>query len=218
MIDSADPKPALWLARRSTAFVTILAAAILGVAPVANAQDWGEDENEDWSESQPNEPRPRATTSQSPRGNPADKGWSIRSGLGFTTDPTTFLLNVEAPYALDSWIAVGPMLQLGLEQDNTLVMPTANVTLKVPDLPGRDFDRLTPYGFAGIGMAYIEREKRGDDRDGAGFLITTGFGIEYQVSERVFFGSQMMLNFLPSKTQGETFIYSWQMGGIRFAF
>lgn len=218
MIASADSKPALLRAGRSTALLAFLAAALLCAAPIANAQDWGDESEDDWSAPQPTETRARSTAPTYSRANPADTGWSIRSGLGFTADPTTFLLNVEAPYALDSWIAVGPMLQLGLEQDKTLVMPTANVTLKVPDLPGRDFDRVIPYGFAGIGLAYIEREKRGDDGDGTGFLITTGVGVEYQVSERVFFGSQMMFNFLPSKTQGETFIYSWQMGGIRFAF
>ena len=34
----------------------------------------------------------------------------------------------------------------------------------------------------------------------------------------VFFGSQMMFNFLPEETEDETFIFAWQLGGIRFAF
>ena len=218
MIDSTDPKPATSRPRRSTIGVAILATATLFTAPLAHAQDWGDDSNDDWSAPQPTESRAQSTSPVFSSASPADTGWSVRSGLGFTASPTTFLLNVEAPYAFDSWIALGPMLQVGLEKDDTLVMPTANLTLKVPDLPGRAFDRVTPYGFAGIGFAYIEREKRGKDRDGAGFLVTAGAGIEYQVSEKVFFGSQMMFNFLPSKTQGETFIYSWQMGGIRFEF
>ncbi|MEZ4280896.1 MAG: outer membrane beta-barrel protein [Myxococcota bacterium] len=216
MIVSASRTTAPNRARRPALFWTaLLAGLILGGAP-ALAQDWGDDANDDWAAPQPAPaPAPRARPIRRPGD---DLGWSARTGLGFTADPTTFLLNFEVPYAFESWFALGPMLQVGLDQNDALVMPTVNMTLKVPDLPGRDFDRVHPYGFAGIGLAYIEREVGNDDRDGTGFLVTAGFGVEYQVSERVYFGSQMMLNFLPKKTERESFIYSWQMGGIRFVF
>lgn len=198
---------------------TALAASLLAcllvatTAPPAEAQDWG-DEGDDWSA--PAEP---AQTAPAPtRRDDGARGFSVRTGLGFTADPTTFLVNFELPYSFENWIALGPMFQFGIEEDDLLVMPTANVTLKVPNLPGRSWDRVIPYAFGGLGFAYVEREHRGREREGAGFLIDTGFGIEYQVSEKVFFGSQMTFNFLPQKTQGERFIYSWQMMGIRFAF
>ncbi len=209
------PRPAI-------AWALLVAGLLFGGAP-AMAQDWGDDTNDDWAASQPEPAAPAPAPRVRPFRRPGDDlGWSVRSGLGFTADPTTFLLNFEVPYAFESWFALGPMMQIGIEDEDTLVMPTINMTLKVPDLPGRNFDRVHPYGFAGIGLAYIEREVRRngqtDDRDGAGFLVTAGFGVEYQMSERVYFGSQMMLNFLPRQTEGENFIYSWQMGGIRFVF
>ena len=204
--------------RRSSGVLGLLAllasfCLLAAAAPRAQAQDWG-DEGEDWgAPAEPARPAPAST-----RRDDGSRGFSVRTGLGFTADPTTFLVNFEVPYSFERWIALGPMLQFGIEGDDLLVMPTANVTLKVPDLPGRSFDRVIPYAFGGLGFAYIERHHRGQDREGAGFLIDAGFGVEYQVSEKVFFGSQMTFNFLPQKTQGERFVYSWQMAGIRFAF
>ena len=220
MIASAASKCATLRAGRfaTTVLTTFAAALALLSAPLVQAQDWGDDSEEDWSAPPPAEPRAPASNAPSPARRAGGTGWSFRTGIGFTADPDTFLLNLEVPYALERWISIGPMVQLGLEEDDKLVMPTVNVTLKVPDLPGRTFDRVHPYGFAGIGMAYIEREVAGNDRDGAGFLVTTGIGVEYQVSQRVYFGSQMMFNFLPEETEDETFIFAWQLGGIRFAF
>lgn len=202
--------------RRPTVVPALLFAGLLLCGAPAWAQDWGDDSHDDWNAPQPAPaPTARARAIRRPGD---DLGWSVRSGLGFTADPTSFLLNFEVPYAFESWFAIGPMLQIGLAEDDTLVIPTLNMTLKIPDLPGRDFDRVHPYGFAGVGFAYIEREVRNEDRDGAGFLVTAGLGVEYQVSERVYFGSQMMFNFLPKETEGDHFIYSWQLGGIRFVF
>ena len=202
--------------RRPAVVCALLFAGLLFGGAPARAQDWGDDSHDDWTAPQP-APAPAAPAPAIRR--PGDDlGWSMRSGLGFTADPTTFLLNFEVPYALDAWFAIGPMLQIGLAKDDTLVIPTLNMTLKIPDLPGRDFDRVHPFAFAGIGFAYIEREVRNEHRDGAGFLITTGLGVEYQVSERVYLGSQMMFNYLPKETEGDHFIYSWQLGGIRFVF
>lgn len=197
------------------------AASLLAV-PLAQAQDWGDDSSEDWEAPQPAQASPARTGSTSGGRSSsirnAAAGWSARAGIGFTADPETFLMNFEAPYSFNEWMALGPMLQIGVDDNYTVAMPTANLTLKVPDLPGRDFDRVTPYAFAGIGFAVIEREVNGDDKDGAGFLIDFGVGLEYQVSEKVFLGSQMMFNVLPSKVQNEEFIFSWQIAGIRFAF
>jgi len=153
-----------------------------------------------------------------PSGNGPSSNWSLRTGIGFTADPTTFLLNFEAPYAFDRWVSVGPKFQVGLDKDNTVLAPTVNVNLTIPDLPGESFDRLHPYLFTGIGFAYLENDNRRHDDSDAGFLINFGFGLEYQVRENVFLGSEMIFNFLPKKTVGEHFFYAWQIGGVRFAF
>lgn len=149
-------------------------------------------------------------------GGPAE-GWSARLGAGFTAGPDTFLLNFEAPYAFNEWIAVGPMLQLGLDDDHTIAAPTLNVTLKYPELPGV-FDRVIPYAFGGLGLAVIKDDRARNDDTSVGFLIDVGMGAEYQLSDRVFVGTQMMLDFLPKQTQGQKFIFAWQIGGLRYAF
>lgn len=149
-----------------------------------------------------------------------DMGWSARAGLGFTANPTTFLLNFEAPYSFNEWLAVGPMLQVGIdeEDDYTIVAPTMNVMLKYPDLRGTGFDRVVPYAFAGLGLAVIDDDNANNDKTSTGFLIDVGAGVEYQLTDRLFLGTQMMFDFLPSQTQGQHFIFAWQVGGLRYAF
>lgn len=184
-----------------------LAMLATAVPNPSAAQDWGNESDESWS---------NPTTRQD--GIESSTGWSFRAGIGFIDDPTAFLLNFEAPYALDQWVSVGPMIQAGIDDNNTVVAPTVNLTVKIPDLPGEDYDRVKPFGFIGIGFAYIEDDNRRNDDSSAGFLIDFGFGLEYQVSDSLFVGSQMMFNFLPETTLGQNFFYSWQVGGVRLAF
>lgn len=147
-----------------------------------------------------------------------DEGWSARAGIGFTANPTTFLMNLEAQYAFDDWIAVGPMLQLGLDDHYAIVAPTLNVTFKYADLPGRDFDRLVPYTFGGMGFAVIDDDRARNDKTSTGFMIDLGAGVEYQLTDNLFLGTQVMFDFLPQQTQGQKFIFAWQIGGLRYAF
>ena len=177
------------------------------------AQDWGSESDDDWSQ-----PTNSRSTQAGSGGSGPSTGWSLRAGIGFIDDPNAFLLNLEVPYAFDRWVSVGPMFQIGLHDNNTIVAPTVNVTVTVPDLPGGNLDRLHPYGFVGMGFAYLEDDNRRKNDSSAGFLINFGFGLEYQVSDRFFVGSQMMFNFLPEEVLDEDFFYSWQIVGARFAF
>jgi hypothetical protein len=38
------------------------------------------------------------------------------------------------------------------------------------------------------------------------------------LSERLSVGTRMIFNFLPERTLDEKFWYSWEIGGLRFAF
>lgn len=185
-----------------------LAALVLAVwtpSPTA-AQDWGSDPEADWST--PSRSDPVATLS----------GWSARAGLGFTAAPESLLLQFEVPYAFDQWVSAGPLLQVGFDGENTVVGSSMNVTITIPDLPGSDFDRLHPYGFVGLGFAVVEDDDRKDDNISAGLLIPVGFGIEYQISDRLALGSQMTFNILPEEILEQRFWYSWQVGAVRIAF
>jgi len=51
---------------------------------------------------------------------------ALRTGLGFTADPTTFLMAIELPYSLTRNLTLGPLLQIGVDDRETLVAPTLN--------------------------------------------------------------------------------------------
>ena len=106
------------------------------------AQDWGSDPEDDWTT--PAQSAPASSSSAY-----GLTGWSLRTGIGFTAGPDTFLMNFEVPYAFDRWVSVGPMMQVGVTSDDTIVAPTLNVALSIPDMPGTAFDRVVPYGFVG---------------------------------------------------------------------
>ncbi|MAG29580.1 MAG: hypothetical protein CL908_01645 [Deltaproteobacteria bacterium] len=188
--------------RAALGLTLLLYATGIALPDSSAAQDWG-----DPSYDSPSSP---------PAGD--EIGWSLKAGFGFTHDPSTFLMNFELPYAFDRWVSAGPMIQVGVEDDITIVAPTLNVGVRLPDMPGSDFDRFHPYGFAGFGFAVIEDDDERNDQRSAGFLVDFGFGLEYQLSDHVFLNSQMMFNFLPRRTQDEKFFYAWQMAGMRIAF
>jgi opacity protein-like surface antigen len=187
-------------------WTVLLALLVFGwlstlVAGSAAAQDWGY-EDDGWSQ-----PTIRNDAPQ------PDTGWAIKMGLGFTDDPNTFLLYLEAPYSFDQWVSIGPAIQIGIDDHNTIVAPTANLTVTVPI-----FDRLRPYIFTGVGFAYLAEDGiRGDDGK-FGFLINSGVGLEYQLSQRLALGSQMIFNFFPNQTLGKDLYYAWQVAGVRIAF
>jgi opacity protein-like surface antigen len=204
------------LSRLEPALVLGLSIGLLvtSLAMSASAQDWGQEADDDWATPTESRSRTQDTTSHGP----ALTGWSGKFGIGFTASPDSFLMNFEAPYRFDRWVSAGPMIQVGLDDHDTIVAPTANVTVTIPDLPGEDFDAFHPYGFAGMGFAYIEKDNRRNDKSSAGFLVDFGFGVEYQLSERFFLDSQMMFNVLPERTLDQRFFYSWQVLGLRVAF
>ena len=192
-------------ARSSERFVRILGVAFIGffstlMSGSATAQDWGS-ENDAWSQPTVRYEQPQGGT-----------GWDLKLGLGFTDDPNTLLLYFEAPYSFDQWVAIGPALQIGIDDHNTIVAPTVNLTVNVPL-----FDRVRPYGFAGVGFAYLRKDNRPGSDDGADFLINCGFGLEYQLSARLSMGSTMIFNFIPNEVINKNFFYSWQVLGVRIA-
>ena len=220
MIASAHPNSAASRARRLAVLPMLLVAALLLASAPAQAQDWGDDSNDDWSAPQPAEPPPPAPSrSRSSSYRSSAPGWSVQTGIGFTADPDTFLVNLDVPYYFNEWIAFGPAMQIGVTDKRTVVSPTGHVRITVPDLPGRAFDRVHPYGIAGMGFTVIENDNGRRDGDAAvGFLIDFGAGVEYQVSEKVFLGTQMLFNVLPADVKREDFYFAWQVAGIRFDF
>lgn len=214
---TAETGPSRKTIRRSCPWrwsLTAVMLATIGWAGAIDAQDWGESED-GWSED--SEPY-RESNESSTSSTPVTTAWSLRAGVGFTIDPNTFLMNFEVPYRFDQYVSLGPMVQVGVEEQRLLVAPTANLTLTIPNLPGESLDRFHPNIFGGIGFAVIENDKRGGDKKSAGFLVNAGFGLDYQLSEHLSIGSRMIFNFLPERTLEQKFWYSWEVAGIRLAF
>lgn len=175
----------------------------------AHAQDWGS-EDDDWSSGD----SLGGTTTAGPPTTP----WSFRAGMGFTNDPDTFLLNFELPYRFDQYVSAGPMMQVGLEDNRFIVAPTMNLTVTGANLLSGELARFQPTIFAGIGFAILNNDDRGGDTQDAGFLVNTGFGIDYLLSDRVTIGSRMLFNFLPGGTLDERFFYAWEVASVRLNF
>ena len=155
---------------------------------------------------------------------PAPSSVSLEAGIGFTADPDTFLLAVELPFQVARQVEIGPLVQLGVADNHTIVAPTLNGRY-VFDLASwgawgkrPTLRRLHPMVFGGLGFAYINRDRPSGDRDDIGFLFDLGFGAEYELSPRVSVGSRMTFNVLPGGVVGEDFFFAWQVGTVRFRF
>ncbi len=150
-------------------------------------------------------------------------GWlnplSVRGGLGFTLDPDTFLLSFAGDYALSEQFSLGPLLQLGLSGDDTIVAPTLNAQYSF-DLHGMgpELSRLNPFVQGGLGFAFIHEDLRFGEDDDLGFLFNLGFGVEYDLTDRFALGNNLLFNIMPDEVNQENFFFSWQFATIRFRF
>jgi opacity protein-like surface antigen len=140
--------------------------------------------------------------------------WIGEAGAGFTSSPDTFLLTVEGDYYFDQHVALGPLLQLGLSGDDTIIAPTANVRY-VFDAAETPFK---PFVQGGAGFAYLEKDGRRGDDDDIGFLFNFGGGTDFRISDNMQLGTGVMFNFLPGDVLGEDYFFSWRVlsVGVRF--
>ena len=146
----------------------------------------------------------------------ANRGWAFEAGLGFTAGPSSFLMQFEAPYRFGSQISLGPQLQIGVSDSVTLVAASANARLSF-DLSGSSNEalkKIKPFVNGGLGLAFVDRKFV----DEVGFLIGLGFGVAYDITERVGVQSAMQFNIIPGGAAGEKFYYTWQLAGIRYRF
>jgi len=148
---------------------------------------------------------------------------SIETGIGFTSDPSTFLLAAELPIQVAPDVEVGPLLQLGVGDDRLIVAPTVNARYSF--LLSRYvknnrpvWDRLRPIAHAGLGFAYLEHDRPVNDDDDLGFLFNLGAGIQYEWTDRLAFGTRMTFNVMPTKVLDDRFFFSWQLAQLRYRF
>ena len=144
-----------------------------------------------------------------------DETVSLRGGVGFTADPGAFLLGIDVPFRISENVAMGPSMQLGLDDDSTFFAPTWSGEFRLPI----ENTNAVPYFHAGLGAAYLEKERRRRrDKDDVGFLIAFGLGGDFFVSDEFALGSRVTFNVMPDDVVDEHFIFSWQVVTGRFSF
>ncbi len=132
-------------------------------------------------------------------------------GLGGTFDPDTFLVTGHADFYLSDRVAIGPLLQIGVDDDFTVIAPS--FTIKgVVDIE-TDGPRLRPFLLGGIGFAFIEDDDRPPwkDDDDIGLMLNVGLGLDVFVAEDISIGTSAILNILPGEVLGESLFVSLQV-------
>lgn len=139
---------------------------------------------------------------------------SVPIGVGFTADPDTFAISAAADFEVAPDWTAGPAVLLGLDDRRTLIAPTLQAKrhfqLGREDDP--DLSRLSAFVQGGVGIAYIEKERRNQsDLDDVGLLLNAGGGLRYRVSDGASLGTQMMFNVMPDDVADEHFFFSWDV-------
>jgi hypothetical protein len=164
-------------------------------------------------------PAEDVVTLEGPAESPAEKGSKrIEVGAGVMTDPDAFLLSMQADFFLFETVAVGPMVQIGLSDDEVVIAPTANVKKSFVLSGDEDLVRLHPYAQAGLGFAYLyEEDRRGDDDD-LGVLLNAGIGADYDLSDHTQLGTGVMFHYLPGEVLDEHSFFTWKVLSLGFRF
>ncbi len=156
------------------------------------------------------------STDRSPGRTRETSPWSVRGGLGLTAGPETFLTTLEVPWEADETVSVGPLVQMGFSDDEVLFAPTLQVYLHPPLRD--DLRKFRPDASLGLGFMYLKKDTNRGNKDDAGFLIASGVGVEYELTERLWLGTSMLFDFLPERTTREHFVWGWQIVTLRAAF
>lgn len=147
------------------------------------------------------------------------KPWSLRGGIGLLADPDAFLMNFEIERFMRDEVAVGVALQLGVDDDYTVVSPMvfARYVAFLTESSNDVVKKLQPYLQGGVGLTHIDLDGRGRDTDGTDFLLSLGFGLDYYpLSEPFSVGSRFLVNIIPGRVVGERIYLSWEILSLRY--
>jgi hypothetical protein len=147
---------------------------------------------------------------------------SLETGIGFTSDPATFLLATELPIQVARDVELGPLLQLGFGDHELIVAPSLDVRYsfllsRYVTERSSVWSRLRPIAHGGVGFAYMQRDRVGSNDD-LGFLFNLGAGIQYEWTDRLAFGTDMRFNVMPDEVLNDRFFFSWQLAQLRYRF
>lgn len=137
------------------------------------------------------------------------------ASIGFTNSPDSFLVGAALSYPLDENFSIGPLVQLGIDDDFFMAAPTLD--LRATFALSED-KRVRPFIHGGPGFVYFKEDDRVGDDDETGFLFNLGVGIDYLISDDTTIGTDLMVNYMPDEVLGEHGFFSWQFLKITFHF
>jgi hypothetical protein len=151
--------------------------------------------------------------------------FSLRGGLGFTLDPTSFMFAVEGDYEVVPQFSLGANVQTGLDDDVTIVTPTLFARYRI-DMGAMDSSlaAVEPSLGLGVGFTYWDRDLQfGREDDDVAFLIDVRPGIEYRFTPNFAIGTLLHFNIMPTglfddKDYEEQFYFGWEVLTFRVTF
>lgn len=155
---------------------------------------------------------------ESRRGRPPVEPRQLFIGIGFTDGPDTFLLGGEADFPVNQRLSIGPMLQLGFDDNTTLIAPSFQAKYRIPLEYGSGPSAFTPFVQGGIGAAYLDKSDMSGDHSGVGLLVHIGGGVEMQLDKDLVLATNLQADLLPVHVAGEGFMWSWQILQLGFRF
>ncbi len=148
-----------------------------------------------------------------------DPSWSVAFGSGFVADPEGYLLAFELERRMARNFALGALLQLGLEKDDTLAAPHgyARYIFQLGD--SGEASGVEPFLLAGLGFTHLDRDGSGPHRGhNTSFSMIFGGGLDYNFSEYFAIGSKMLVGVVPAEVLGESAYFSWEIARIKISF
>ena len=194
---------------------------VSGAAGVASAQTW-DDRDTGWDRPERRSDRRPSDYEDRDYEDRYDdrRGFGARIGVGLTAGPDSFLMDFAAPYYVGSGVAIGPRVQLGLDEDETFLAPTLNIEY-AHDL-SRDvagpLGKLRPLVNVGVGFAWIDIDGRAGEDSDTGFLFDIGLGVAYPLSDQFEIASVVDFDILPRRVLGEDLVVTWQALQMRVRF
>jgi hypothetical protein len=154
---------------------------------------------------------PSARAQSTPTSSAAPDTTTLPIGVGLTASPGSFLIGGALDFALDEKLTAGPAVQLGLGDKTDLFAAFGQVKYWLLDDP----QTVNPFLQAGLGVAYLDREGRGNDWSP---LINMGGGVRLLTGEHYRIGSTALVNFTTSDPADTSVYLSWEIVQIVLDF
>lgn len=220
--DEATPNPWRLELEPGTAFAVAFAASMSGTGLAASSAtnssvSTGFVDGAESGAAPSQEDSTRAPATNGDGDGDGEHAWFVEAGIGLTADPDTILMALTAGKSIRPGLTVGPTLQLGVSDDETIFAPTLGLR-RTFDLERFELDSLATYVEGGVGLAYLEEDHRVGDDDEVGFLVNFGIGANVTLNQNVTLGTGFLVNLMPGEVLDDRVFVSWRILQLTIPF